>query len=165
MIELRTTTGLTQQLLADLLQIPRSTYSLGEMGVRDYPVEGLQKLVLLWSHVPPSAEAADLPLLADILSSEEQLAASKMAMFQEECRIKAANKQLELDKMTNKYNQSLRLLQMLGAFGAQLPRDSANEATHSWIDGATSFAKLKLMDNSLAKQQLLALEIRQLRTI
>jgi len=165
MIELREATGITQQLLADLLQVPRSTMSLGELGMRGLPAVALQKMVMLWSQVPPTAEANDLPLIADVLADEQIQADEKMAFYKESCRIKAANKQRELDKMTKKYEQSLRLLQALKAYSAALPQNAENASTLNWIDGATSFAQLKLMDNSLAKQQLLSSEIKQLLTV
>ncbi len=165
MIELRDATGLTQQLLADFANISRGVLAMGELGLRALQSNVMQKIISLWSHVPPSADPANLPLITDVLAKESIEADRKIADYKEFCRLKAANKQLELDKMILKYQQSLRLHQTLRAYGNQLPQNQENAATISWIDGATSFATLKLADNSLAKQQLLALEIRQLLSI
>lgn len=162
---MREATGLTQELLAALLKLPRGTYSLGETGERGLPAAALQRLVGLWRLVPPSANAEDLPSVRDVLANEAAAAGDQLALYREGCRVKAANKQRELDKMTKKYRQSLRLLQMLRTYGDGLPKTEENAHAHDWIAGATSFAMLKLRDNGLAKQQLLALEIRQLLTV
>ncbi len=165
MIELREATGLTQEMLAALLKMPRSAYSMGESGERSFPAEGLQQLIALCKLVPPSANEEDLPSVLDVLANEAAEANDQLAFYKEGCRVKAANKQRELDKIIKRYEQGLRLLQLLQTYGEQLPKIEENAHVHNWIEGATSFAKLKLLDNGLAKQQLLALEIRQLLTV
>jgi len=165
MKELREATGLTQQLLADLVKVSREAIGMGESGLRGLPASALQKLVSLWTLVPPTTEVNDLPLMTDVLSNEVTMADEQLARYKEGCKIKAASKQRALNKMTFKYEQGLRLLQVLKAYSSMLTLNDANADVLNWIDGATSFAQLRLMDNSLIKQQLLALEIRQLFTV
>lgn len=164
MKELRDATGLTQELLAALLQVSRETVGMGESGLRGYPASALLKLVALWTLVPASTEEKDLPLIKDVLDKEAAAADKKLERYKEGCRLKANNKQRQVAKLTMKYQQGLRLMQILRAYGAQLPMNEANAHAHSWIEGAVSFAQLRLMDNSLAEIRLLELEIRQLRT-
>jgi transcriptional regulator with XRE-family HTH domain len=165
MKELREATGLTQQLLADLVKVSREAIGMGESGLRGLPASALQKLVTLWALVPPTTEVNDLPLITDVLSNEVTMADEQLARYKEGCKMKAAKKQRALNKMTFKYEQGLRLLQVLKAYSATLTPNEENADILNWIDGATSFAQLRLMENSFAKQRLLALEIRQLLTV
>ena len=162
MQELRDATGLTQQQLADYVMESRATISMFESGLRPMPITAMQELTALFLLLPPNTNADNIPLVIDEMAVQTTAADKAVENYQRQCSLKLQRKLKQLKQLENNYTQCLKLLQVLRSLAQQLPKNKNNSYQHAWIRIAEQ-ATLKRIDTcSLAKQQILHLQIEQL---
>lgn len=112
-IDIRKKLGLTQHELAGLLQVPRSTINMYELGKRSLPVAALLKLGQL-EIVYNQAQLNRLPALRQIsTTAAEENTRRLSAILQgkiQACRNKSAQLQQQLQVMQQDYNRLACLL-------------------------------------------------------
>jgi transcriptional regulator with XRE-family HTH domain len=165
MEELRKATGLTQQQLADYTLVNRTAVSMFEIGLRPMPTPAMQQLTELFLLLPPNTNAENIPLVTDELTQQTLDANKAVENYKRECSLKLHRKQKQLKQLEINYAQCITLLQGLRSLRQRLPQNEENSYRHTWLRVAEQETIERLATCSLAKQQVLQLEIEQLQTL
>jgi transcriptional regulator with XRE-family HTH domain len=162
MQELREATGLTQQQLADLTMLDRIRITMFENGLRPIPTKAMQQLVELFVLLPLGIDEQNLPFVNSELAEQTTAADKAVNNYKRLCSIKLYRKQKQLKALEGKYKQCITLLQVLRSYRKQLPIADETSYQHTWINVAEYEALDRLKTCSLAKQQVLQIQIEHL---
>jgi transcriptional regulator with XRE-family HTH domain len=165
MQELREATGLSQQQLADYTITTRATISMFESGLRPMPTVAMQQLTELFLLLPPNTNAENISLVTNELTQQALETDKEVKNYKRQCSFKLHRKQQQLKQLQTNYAQCLTLLQGLRSLRQQLPQNEANSYRHTWIKVAEQETIERLTNCSLAKQQVIQLQIEQLLSI
>lgn len=164
--KIRKETGLTIEVISDLLMTTTSQVAMWDNGERPLKGEQINLLILLNSFLPSNTGASGLPLAQKEIAEQEALAAKAIDLAETVRFLKLRSRRKKLKVMKEHYERHLNLLQMSRSLRASLdPSDSKNEFLLKWLDRAELMAIVGLNSHELGKIKVLEWEIRQLETL